>query len=409
MMKITPIDAYIVHPDFAERVVGPAYDVLSPDERRNLADGNPLSFLNVTRSAGDLPPDDTQDPARVQQESAARLRRMIEDGVFEPSGRPAFYVYRLSTREHAQTGVVADVPVSEYERRRVKPHEHTNPEKVDELVHFLQVVRANSSPVCLTYRPTSAIDDCVARICEAEAPILSFQTSEGVRQTLWRVDDAATQRRLTDAFAEIDTAYITDGHHRVEAAASFARARRTQQPESGSFDHFLTVFFPADQLRILPYNRCVTVERSQEAVLDVVAASLEVTPVPPQAQIVPERPGQFAMCLGGRWYRLERPSTVPTAPGSVEALDVSVLHRQVLGPLLRVQNPDYDPRVTYVAGARGLDALESCSQREGRVAFVVHPTSVEEVMAVCDAHEVMPPKSTWFDPKVRSGIFVVFR
>ncbi|MFQ5967838.1 MAG: DUF1015 domain-containing protein [Acidimicrobiia bacterium] len=395
MTRIEPVSAHLVGASQAASVVGPAYDVLTPQQRRRISEENPLSFLRITRSASDLPPG--TDPAAARLESAELLRTWIDDGVFEPARPTGFYLYRLSSDGHIQTGVVADLHVSDYKRGVVRRHENTREEKEAELVAFLRDVGVNSSPVCLTHRALGSVDAAVAAGAE-ELPLLEFETDDEVRHTIWRVD-GATGDELVQAFSSIDALYLTDGHHRVAAAARFAAER----PEAG---RFLAVLFPADQLRILPYNRCVKVSRPD--LIEVIGRHFEVESASTYEDARPRRRGEFGLYSKGRWWRLIRTELVQPIAKAAD-LDVSILHREVLGPLLESPNPDFDPRVSYVPGVGGPAALEQRCRAEGAAGVVLAPTSVEDVMAVSDAGEVMPPKSTWFDPKARSGIFVVYR
>jgi len=271
--------------------------------------------------------------------------------------------------------------------------------KEEELLAFLEIAGVNSSPISMTYRAVPDLDDTVETVTRSEVPMLDFVTEDEVRHLVWGVDSARTQD-ITAAFSGVRELYITDGHHRTAAAARYEESR----PEAG---RVLAVLFPSDQLRILPYNRCVKLGRVD--LPGVLEQEFLIQPAGVYEEARPSGRGQFAMFAEGRWSRLSRRTASSHGGSVVEDLDVAILHRQVLAPLLENAQPDYDPRLTYVPGVGGPSALEArCTARE-EVGFMLRPTSIEEVMAASDAGETMPPKSTWFDPKPRSGIFLVFR
>ncbi len=393
MTLLNPIAGYLVGAEYAEQVVGPAYDVLRSEERRLLAASNPLSFLNVTRSEGDLP--EGTSPHEARRKSAELVEWWIGQGVFEPWGDPSLFLYRLESEDHTQIGVVADIEVERFEDGTVLRHELTRPAKERELLAFLETVRVNSSPVALTYRTIDAVDAVVSE-AEASEPKLSFVTGDGVRHTVWTVEeDAGTA--LQEAFRSVGALYITDGHHR-------AAASRLWKHTAG---RVLCVLFPSDQLRILPYNRCASAEET--ALIEAVRGRFDIERVSGYAAARPEAPGQFAVFAPSGWLRLSRRQTVTPRRGKVEDIAVSILHREILAPLLETEDPDFDDRLSYLPGSGGPQALEERCRQSGALGFLLPPTSLEDVMAVSEAGNTMPPKSTWFDPKARSGIFLVPR
>ena len=413
-MRLKPVDGMVVNPERVEVVVSPAYDALTPTQRYRYANKHPGNYLNVMRSREEYPEGERPTAAELLAANGKRLQEMISAGDFLPRDKPAYYIYRLSAADHVQTGVVADIPVAEYLDGRVKKHEHTQALKEDDLTTYQREVRATSSPICLTYASSEAVDTLVASLTEA-SPLLDFVAEDGVRQSVWAVDDHADIERLEQAFATVEVAYLTDGHHRAASGARFMELERADNPRhtgDESYNFLLVSFFPADQLRILEYNRLVarTAGKTVDEVLAGMAASFEVEPltVSTASDARPGRRGEFGVFLEGRWYRLKiRPSLVPD--DLVDALDVSILQEHLLAPVLGINEPRTDPNISYLPGAVSLEALErECTERH-LIGIAVYPTAIEDLMAVADASRVMPPKSTWFEPKLRSGLFLLLR
>jgi len=404
---IHPITGYMVAPTQVAEVVAPPYDALTAEGRRRYAAAHPRNFLNALRAHDDYPPDERPELSALLAANTEYLRARVHEGAFVPHPAPCLLLYRLQENGHTQTGVVAEMPLAEYDEGRLKRHEHTHREREEALLHYAEVVGARSSPVCVTYPGRSEIDACIAAL-ERGAPVIDHVfEDDGVRHTLWCVEDTRDQQRLTDLFAEVPCTYLTDGHHRSAALTRYAA--RAAAPR----EHLLVALFPHDQLRILPYNRCVSGLNgfSTEAMIEALDARFTVTPIdgPATDQASPRRRREFAMLLDRRWYRLALREAPAAEADPVRALDVTILQDRILGPLLGIDDPRHDPRLSYIPGNRGLDGLRAACETPGKVAFAVHPTSVDEVMAVADAGEVMPPKSTWFDPKVRSGFLLLMR
>ncbi len=414
MPIISPFGGYLVAPARVADVVAPSYDSLSPEERFRFAAAHPDNFLNVMRSREEFPPEERPTLLEVLELNAAKLQQLLDEGAFQPSHGKYLYLYRMATDEHVQTGVVAEMPIAEYDGGRIRKHEHTQPIKEDELTRYQKAVGASSSPVSLAYARDARIDECVERLTRSE-PLLDFAVPDRLRQTIWRVENDTDIRLLVDLFAAIPVSYLTDGHHRTAAASRFAAERRKSPAHRGdeAYNYMLVALFPHNQLRILAYNRCVRdIEGySVPRFLSALEESFEVTPleVARAEDATPTRPGELAMLLDGDWYRLQvRPGLVPADP--VRALDVVVLEERVLSPILGISDARSDARLDYVAGTTGLRGLaERCRQRDWRLGFACFPTSIEQLIAVADAGEVMPPKSTWFEPKARSGVFLRIR
>jgi uncharacterized protein (DUF1015 family) len=415
MPSISPFKGYFVDRALVGEVVVPAYDSLSPAERREFTRRNPRSYLSVMQSPEDYPDEERPAIEDVLADNAARLDALIRDEVFVESERACIYLYRLQVDGHVQTGIVAEIPVAEYDAGRIKKHEHTREDKEEVLTRYLETVGASSSPVCVAYPQNDAIDAIVARESESE-PYLEFDSPEGVRQTIWCVEDAETEDELIRLFAAVPGTYLTDGHHRSAAASRYAARRRAENPaHTGreSYNFLLVALFPHDQLRILPYNRRVR-DLNGHSVSGFFAAIDGGFVIEPLGKVAesearPRRPREFGMLLDGEWYRLTvRPEVVPE-DDPVGALDVTLLQEHVLGPALGIEDPRTDPRMEFVPGTFALDGPGLGQAGERRIAFAAHATSIEELIQVADTNRVMPPKSTWFDPKVRSGLFLRLR
>jgi uncharacterized protein (DUF1015 family) len=378
------------------------YDVLSSEEARGMADGNPLSFLHVGKPEIDLPPGTDVYSAAVYAKGAENLQRLIADGVLVREPAPALYVYRQRMGDHVQTGVVAGASIDEYEADLIKKHEHTRQAKEDDRTRHIDALNANSGPVFLTYKARPEINAMIRRLTAA-TPTYDFVAPDGIQHVLWVVADPAERDGLIAAFARVPELYVADGHHRSAAATRIRALRRDANPNhtgDEAYNYFLAVIFPHDQMQILDYNRVVKDlnGRTPEAFLAEVRESFDVTPVD---RGKPDRARCFGMYLGGRWYRLTAKAGSYPTDDPVRSLDVAILQDNLLGPLLGIGDPRKDERIDFVGGIRGLGELERLA-----AAFAMHPTSIEQLFAVADAGRVMPPKSTWFEPKLRDGLIV---
>jgi uncharacterized protein (DUF1015 family) len=407
MSLIHPFRAWRPVPERAAAVASVPYDVVSTEEARALARGNPTSFLHVVRPEIDLPPEtDVHDDA-VYARGGENLKRLVDAVPFVEETAPVLYVYRLRRDGRDQTGVVACCSIDEYDRDLIRKHEKTRPDKEDDRTRHVVEMACQAEPIFLAYRDREEIDRLVAAVT-AGAPLYDFTAEDGVAHTVWRV---ATPGPLATAFARVPCLYVADGHHRA-ASASRARAhfrqrnpRHTGQEE---YNRVLATLFPAGQLRILPYNRVVT-DLGGLSAAGFRAALERLGPLTADAPPSPAARGEFRVCLpegdGVRWYGFTlRPKD---GSGVIESLDVSLLQDQVLAGLLGIDDPRTSKRLDFVGGIRGTAELERLV-REGRAAaaFSLHPTSLEELMSVSDGGGIMPPKSTWFEPKLRSGLFV---
>jgi uncharacterized protein (DUF1015 family) len=379
------------------------YDVVNTDEARQLAADNPLSFLHVTRSEIDLP--DGTDPYSAQVYAKARenFDALRQRAPLVSDETPALYLYRLRMGDHEQTGIAGCFSVDEYESDRIKKHERTRRDKEDDRTRHIVEVRAQTGVVFLTYRRAADLDGIAARVCAGE-PLYDFAATDAVRHTVWRAGQEDT-RALVDAFARVPALYIADGHHR---AASAARARR-EVPRAGrvdaAADGFIAVAFPDNQVQILPYNRVVKDLAGQTAaqLLDAIRGDLPVSDGP----ATPRRKGEVSMYLDGRWHVIDLSKAVPADGSRASGLDVALLQQHVLEKRLKIGDIRTDKRVDFVGGARGTRALEDAvNSGAAAAAFSMFPVTVDDLMAIADAGGIMPPKSTWFEPKLRDGLLV---
>lgn len=396
-MEIHPLDILLVDRSVAPLVAVPANDLLSGADRRRILADEPLSFLHAIRLPRDYPPDGEPDPDRHLRDSSAALRRMVSNGVFRRVGGPALFIYRLTAGDHRQTAVVADVPVRVYDDGRVLRHEETRVEKQSGLCEYLETVGASSSPVCLTYRPVAAIDALVTTITAAR-PDLDFTTRTGTRQEVWVIEDLVTVHRLTDRFRDVPHAYITDGHHRAAATA--------ETVPNGSF---LAALFPADQMRMVAHHRYVRGlgRETPAGLLQSLRDEFDIWSRPVAAEPpVPAR-GKIVMCLDGRWYELYRRGA--GGPDLAGEPDVVTLQERILAPLLGIDDPRSDPRLAYMTSRIAPEAIAGrADSAPHTAAFLLHPMSLEQLMALSHAGHTLPPKSTWFTPKAGAGIFLRF-
>ncbi len=401
MSLIRPFAGLRPVPERANDVVAPPYDVLNTEEARERAAGRPLSFLHISKAEIDLPPGtDPYDPA-VYAKAAENLNRLVAEGVLRREDKPVYYVYRLTMGDHVQTGLVAVASVADYDKNRIRKHEFTRPAKEDDRVRQIEALNAQTGPVLLAYRSQDDIDALIASVTD-KPPEYDLVADDGIGHTFWVLDDPATISKLTDGFEAMEAIYIADGHHR-SAAASRVAASKNGPPDAMS-RYFLSVIFPHKQMKILDYNRVVKDLNglSEMQLLEKIATAFDVNQS--AEPVSPSKPGEFGMYLDGQWYRLNiHPEHIPTDP--VARLDVSLLADNLLEPVLNISDPRTDPRIDFVGGIRGLGELEKrVDSGEMAVAFSMFATTMEDLMAVADANEVMPPKSTWFEPKLADGL-----
>lgn len=407
-MQIKPFRGLRPRPDLAARIPSYPYDVVSAEEARELARDDPYSFLHVIRPEIDLDPDVNPHDDRVYARGRENLAAMIENGWLARDARPAYYVYQLVMDGRAQTGILGASAVRDYVEDRIKKHEHTRPDKEEDRVRLNDALSAHPGPVFLTYRGLPEINAVVKGILTS-GPAVDFTAPDGIAHRLWVVDDPALVQGIERLFTAVRETYVADGHHRAAAAARVGALRqaRTGGASAEGSAYFMTALFPVDQIRVYDYNRVVRDLNGldpQALVSRLDAAGFRVKRG--HAGKKPPAAGSFGMYVAGRWYLLTAPAE--SIPDDVLGrLDVSILTRSVLEPILGVGDQRTDPRIDFVGGIRGMDELERrVNGDRAAVAFALYPTSLEDVMRVADAGQVMPPKSTWFEPKLRSGMVI---
>ena len=392
----------------AAEVIAPPYDVLSTEEARTRTSGRPWSFLHISRPEIDLPAAETNPHApQVYAKAAENLGLMLREGILARDPARCYYVYRLIMGGHTQTGLVAAASVADYDANRIRKHEFTQPDKETDRVRQIEALNAQTGPVLLAYPNAQEIDDILAR-ASTGAPDADATADDGIRHTLWVVRDAEIQARLTLAFDALPALYIADGHHRSAAASRVAAARRIanlRHTGEENYNYFLAVIFPHYQMQILAYNRVVADLSGMDAAAFLARVrenfSVEKSPAPVQLS----KPAEFGLYLAGQWYRMAIHREMIPVNDPVARLDVSLLSDHLLGPVLGIKDLRRDERIDYIGGIRGLPELEKrVNSGEMAAAFALHPTRMEELMAVAEAGEVMPTRSTWFEPKLTDGL-----
>lgn len=389
----------------AAQVAALPYDVYSRAEARKEVEGKPLSFLNIDRPETQLPEDADMYGEEAYEKARELLEARIEDGTFTEDQTEKYYLYELTMEGRSQTGIVACCSIDDYINGVIKKHENTRAEKEQDRIRHVDVTDAHTGPIFLAYRPDKALADLVEEE-KKQAPLYDFVSEDGIGHRVWAAQETDA---IEEAFKALPATYIADGHHRAASAVKVGLKRREENPSytgKEPYNYFLAVLFPANELKILPYNRVVKdlngLER--DAFLEKAGQSFDIEAVGAEA-VEPAEKGQLGMLLDGCWYLLTAKAEVKTAD-PVDGLDVSILQDRLLGPVLGIGDPKADKRIDFIGGIRGLGELERRTREDMRIAFSMYPTSMEELLAVADAGRLMPPKSTWFEPKLRSGLFI---
>jgi len=420
MAQVKPFRGMRPTPEKISEVASPPYDVLNSEEAREKAKDNPNSFLHVVKPEIDLNPSIHLYDPRVYAQGRKNLRRLIKNGILVQDEKPCLYIYKLRMGEHEQVGLVALASVKEYEEDKIKKHEHTRPDKEQDRMNHIDNLNAQTGPVFLTYRSSKEIDDLMKKGMQKTA-VYDFIGDYDVRHTFFVVDDDALIQKIQEAFSSIDALYVADGHHRSAAATRVRESRMKQNSKhtgEEEYNFFLSVVFPDSQMQILDYNRAVKDLNglSPEEFLAKVEEDFEIKP-----HVVccgtgnnngmrayrPQTIHTFGMYLDGQWYELTAKENSFDSSDPIKQLDVSILQENLLRPVLGIKDPRTDKRIHFVGGIRGLEELERLvNSREYAMAFSLYPTRIGQLLAVADAGKVMPPKSTWFEPKLRSGIVI---
>jgi uncharacterized protein (DUF1015 family) len=402
---IRPFRALRPPAERAQAVASVPYDVVNTDEARALANGNELSFLHVSRPEIDLPAGTDIHSDAVYKKAVENFEKLIATCPLEKEAEPSLYLYRLIMGEHQQVGIVACCSIDEYDNDTIRKHERTRRDKEDDRTRHMVMLRAQTGPVFLTYRRRAEIDEQVSAAIAA-SPLFDITAEDGIRHTIWRLSETDA---LVNSFASVPLLYIADGHHRA-ASASRARAELRDQSFTHTgqedYNYFLTVIFPDSQVRILAYNRTVRDLNglSKEEFLEAIRRQFTIGE---DADPAPQKRGQWSMYLDGKWYKLQLSPETTLPDGVVQSLDVSILQERLLDPVLGIKDIRTDKRIDFVGGLRGTKELERLvDEGKAAVAFSLYPTTVDELLMVSDANQIMPPKSTWFEPKLRDGLLI---
>lgn len=410
MPKVTPFQGIRPTPSLASHIAALPYDVYSRKEACEEVKKEPLSFLKIDRAETQFSDDiSTYDP-KVYQKACELLKEEIENGHFIKDETPCYYIYELIMDGRSQTGIVACSDIDDYLSGIIKKHENTREEKEIDRINHVDITNAHTGPIFLAYRSRSEINRIVES-CKETLPVLyDFTSKDNITHKAWCISDDATIKELENLFAQIPCTYIADGHHRCASAVKVGLKRRAEHPDytgDEEFNRFLSVLFPDDQLSILPYNRVVKDLNgySEEDFMKAVEAAGFHISCMKKEPVSPKEKGSFGMFLNGNWYLLKADESLLSSD-PVEGLDVSVLQNHLLAPILGIGDPRIDKRIDFVGGIRGLAELEKRVSEDMKIAFSMYPTSIDELLDVAEAGLLMPPKSTWFEPKLRSGLFI---
>lgn len=406
-----PFRAVRPFPEKAAAIASLPYDVMDSEEAREEVKRNPLSFIHVEKAEVDLPEGTHLYDETVYLKAKENLYNYLKNGHMFQEDKPVFYIYRQIMNGHAQYGLVGLTAVDEYLNNVIKKHELTRAEKEADRIKHVDICDAHSSPVFFTYPHRKDIDNVVSQYAD-KAPEYDFMSDDGIQHTLWLIPDPAAIQTIEKAFQEMDCLYVADGHHRTASAAKVGLVRREQHPDytgEEEFNFFMAVIFPDNQLAIMDYNRVVKDLNglSKDEFIDRVKESFDIIPVCQCKPYKPEALHTFGMYIDHTWYKLVAKDGTFDRNNPVESLDVSILQTNLLHPILGIGDPRVDKRIDFIGGIRGLGELvKRVDSGREEVAFAMYPTSIDELMTIADAGEIMPPKSTWFEPKLRSGLFI---
>lgn len=398
-----------VRPDerVADRVAALPYDVYNTEEARKVVEAEPLSFLRIDRAETQF--DASVDPysSQVYKKAASLFEDAVSSGVFITDNEQAYYVYALTMDGRTQTGIVACASIDDYQNNVIKKHENTRADKELDRINHVDILNAQTGPIFLAYRANEVINDAVNKT-KKEIALYDFVSDDGIRHQVWKMNEPELVENVKNSFDAINEVYIADGHHRAASAVKVGLKRRNENPGytgDEEFNYFLSVLFPDEELMIMPYNRVVKDLNgyTEEEYMSKVKESFDV--IESDIPVNPASKGEYGMYMDGRWYVL-RAHTDIMSEDPVDGLDVAVLQNNLLSVILGIGDPKTDKRIDFVGGIRGLDELERRCATDSKVAFSMYATSIQELFAVADANRLMPPKSTWFEPKLRSGIFI---
>ncbi|WP_026509353.1 DUF1015 domain-containing protein [Butyrivibrio sp. LC3010] len=408
MADVRAFAAYRPRKDIADRVAALPYDVYNREEARAEVEREPMSFLAIDRPETQFPEDHDMYAEDVYQKAHDMLWEKIENGIFIHDEKPCYYLYEQTMNGRVQTGIVACSSVDDYDNNVIKKHENTLAKKEADRIHHVDSCDAQTGPIFLCYRENDSIRKVINRVKAEDEPLYDFVTKDGIKSRVFIIDKDNEIETIAEAFKGMDSIYIADGHHRCASAVKVAKKRRAEDPDANGnkeYDFFLSVLFPDSELMIMDYNRVIKDLNgmSKEDFLQKISEKFDVQEE--AGQVKPSQKCEIGMYLGNKWYRLNAHDDIKS-DDAVEGLDVSVLQNHVLTPLLNISDPKNDPRIDFVGGIRGLSELEKRCDNDCVLAFAMYPTDIHELFAVADAGRLMPPKSTWFEPKLLSGLFI---
>lgn len=411
MSIIRPFKGYRPTQELCSKVAALPYDVMTSDEAREMVKDNPYSFLHIDKAEIDLPKDTDHYSDVVYQKAKDNLWNMVKDGIYIQDKKPVLYIYQLTMNGKSQTGLVACTSIDEYIENKIKKHELTRADKEEDRIRHVDTCNANTGPIFLTYKNKENIDKIINKAIEKE-PIYDFTAEDGIKHTVWLIDNDEVINSLISEFKSIPALYIADGHHRNASAVKVVLKRRQENPNytgDEEFNYYLSVIFPDNQLYIMDYNRVVKDLNglNKDEFIAKVSEKFDVAEYNGNDCYKPSEKHTFGMYLDKKWYSLKAKDAIVDENDTVACLDVSILQKELLSPILGIGDPRTDKRIDFVGGIRGLKELEKrVDSGEMKVAFSMYPTTMEQLMNIADDNKIMPPKSTWFEPKLRSGIFV---
>ena len=409
MAYFRPFNAVRPAKEYADKVAALPYDVMNSDEAKKMVEGNPWSFLHVDKAEIDLPEGTDLYDKAVYAKAKENLDKLVSDGICRKDDVPCFFIYRQIMNGRSQTGLVGCASIDDYINNNIKKHELTRADKEQDRINHVDTCNANTGPIFLTYKNSDAIKAAVEEWQKNHEPEYDF-VSDGVQQTVWAIDDSRVNAAIAEGFDRIDSLYIADGHHRCASAVRVGLMRREANPGytgEEEFNRFLAVCFPADELEIMDYNRVMrdTKGMSRDQLLTAISTYFSFEPAK-ASPYKPEEKHTFGLYIDGRWYKLTAKKGTFDPDDPIAQLDVSILQNNFIAPVLGIEDPRTDKRIDFVGGIRGLEELERRANSDMKLAVSMYPTTLEDLMAIADNGLIMPPKSTWFEPKLLSGLFI---
>ncbi len=410
MAVFKPLKAIRPKPEYAEKVAALPYDVMNSEEAREMVKDNPYSFLHVDKAEIDLPLGTYLYSDEVYNKAKENLEKLVTDGICIDDKEPKFYIYRQIMNGRAQTGIVGAASIDDYIEGRIKRHEFTRADKEEDRIRHIDTCDANTGPIFLTYRKSDKVSDFIKDFCEKNEPIYDFENAD-IAQTVWMIEDKELTSELEEMLKNVGDYYIADGHHRCASAAKVGIKRRNENPDfdgTEEFNFFLAVLFSDSDLEILDYNRVIKDINGLNAdeFLNKIGEKFTVEKKSADMPYKPEEKHTFGLFMNDVWYKLTAKDGIFDENDPVDRLDVSILQNNVISPILGIDDPRTDKRIDFVGGIRGLKELEKRAHTDMKIAFSMYPTTLDDLMSIADAGQVMPPKSTWFEPKLLSGLFI---